>query len=865
MTQTRSDPFWTQSPEILAQVLHCGLRGLGEAEAGDRLRRYGPNVDQAPRREGLLRAVGRRLLEPLSLVLIAAALLSGASRDPASASMILLMLLLSIGLDMIQEGRARRAADALRRSVAVKIRVTRGAIVRWIEAEELVPGDLIHLSPGDVVPADALILKCSGCTVDEASLTGEPYPVRKRTGAVATRGPADAINALLRGSVVQAGEADALVVATGAATLFGSAASVLAERDVPSPFQRDLRALGFLVVRITGVLVLVVLAAHVMFGRPVLESLMFATALAVGLTPELLPMITTVTLSRGAVRLARRKVIVKRLSAIHDLGAMTVLCTDKTGTLTSAHITLDRTLGLSGAPEPEALRLAALAARLAGDSSAIDAALTEAAAEEAGWCAEDHAAFDFNRRLGWALIRRGADRRMVVKGAPEAVIAACAFGDGSGGLTPLTEADRKGVLSQVERLAAEGLRTIAVASRTAEDSASVEGLTWLGLCAFADPPKPSAAAAVRRLREAGVMVRILSGDHPEAVGHLARIVGLEGRVMTGEEIAGLNPGALRARVRTAAAFARLTPDQKARVVRALQQTGATVGFLGDGVNDAPGIKSADIGLSVEGATGVAREAADMILLDPGLEVVADGVEEGRRTFLNILKYVRMGASSNFGNMLSMAAASLFLPFLPMLPIQILLNNLLYDGSEVGIPMDQVSSEEVARPQIWSLPKLLHFTLVMGALSSVFDLATFWVLGWRAPASEAAFRTGWFMESMASQILVIFIIRTPARPWTSRPHWALALSSLSALALALALPFSPWAEQLGFKAPSPRTLATLLALVLAYLTSAEIAKGWVEGPGPRFLIPLMAHRRDRIRLRSSHREARHDLQDLAGPR
>jgi Mg2+-importing ATPase len=835
------------------------LDGLTTEQAKARQRFYGANLDRAPRRQLLPAAVVRRLVEPMSLVLLAAAVLSGLTGDRFSAGLILAILLLSIGLDTIQERQAMRAAELLRRSVAVRTRTRRDGTERMLEAEELTPGDVIRLGAGEIAPADALVLSSRGCLVDEASLTGEPYPVRKRAGPCAAVTPSDAYNALFRGAVLQSGEATALVTAVGRATVFGEAAAALADAPALSPFQKDLRSLGFLIVRLTGVLVLVVLAAHVLFGRPALQSLMFATALAVGLTPELLPMITTVTLARGAVRLSGLKVIVKRLASIHDLGAMTVLCTDKTGTLTEARIVLDRALDPAGAPSAEPGRWAALAAILGGDGGAIDTALATAdggGGGGGGWRMIDHAPFDFERRYGWVCAEDGEQRRMIVKGAPEAVLALCTQVWDGGDARSITDGDRARAAQTVHDLAVDGLRAIAVATR-GEDGArppSPGNLVYLGVCAFADPPKASAPATIARLRRSGIEVRILSGDHPEAVRRIAVMMGLRDAVLTGDEIARLTPAALGVRARAADAFARLTPNQKVRVVRALKDGGGVVGFLGDGINDAAAIKSADIGLSVEGAAAVAREAADMILLAPDLGVVAEGVAEGRRTFLNVLKYVRMGASSNFGNMLSMAAASLFLPFLPMLPTQILLNNLLYDLSEVGIPLDSAPQDEVARPQAWDLPALLRFTLLMGALSSVFDIATFWLLGWRTPASTAAFQTGWFMESMASQILVIFVIRVGGPFWKSRPHPALAASSLGALAVALALPFSPWSARLGFAPPRPFVLVMLGALVLIYLVLAEGLKRRAERPA---VSPP-----SRPALRRRHRRP-HGLAGVAG--
>ena len=847
--------FWTLSVDAVSAGLNCGTDGLAQAEAAARLDRYGRNLDKAPRRDNAARALVRRLLEPLALVLLAAAVVSGVSGDVSGAVIIALILGLSIGLDTLQEHQALRAAEMLRRSVAVRTEARRDGEFVDVQAEDLVPGDVIRVRCGDVVPADALVLRSDGFAASEAALTGEPYPVEKRPGPIASQEPAEAASALFRGAVAQTGEAVALVVATGRSTLFGQAASALAEDSAPSPFQRDLRSLGFLIVRLTAVLVVVVLGSQMLYGRPFGQSLLFAVALAVGLTPELLPMITTVTLARGAVRLAAHKVIVKRLASIHDMGAMTILCTDKTGTLTSAEIRLSTTADPAGQPSARPAELAAVCALLGGDRSALDEALKLAAPQAAqGWSLLDRRSFDFQRRLG-SVIVQGADGAMlIVKGAPEAVLPLCSrFRQGA----EAGEADtavRDRAIAQVHAWAEQGLRSVAIASKPEPAplgrSARPEedDLVYEGLCAFADPPKPTAGAAIARLAAAKVKVKILSGDHPAVVGRLCGLVGLRAqRVLTGPDIAELSADALKVQARKVDAFARLTPDQKARIIRALQAGGEVVGFLGDGVNDAPGLKAADIGLSVEGASGVAREAADMILLQSDLEVVADGVIEGRRTFANILKYVRMGASSNFGNMLSMAAASMLLPFLPMLPTQVLLNNLLYDVSEIGLPLDDVSPAETAGPQHWSLTSLVRFAGVMGPLSSVFDLLTFAGLFWLFRQTPERFRTAWFLESMATQILVIFLIRTRGAFWRSRPHPALVISSLGALAVALALPFTPLAPILGFQAPAPPVLLALGAVVLAYLISAELLKRWAI---PRQGSAPASRSRRKARLRSA---------------
>jgi len=824
-------PFWTQTTAALFAKHGSNADGLTREEAAKRLKIVGPNADAPdPRRTPIL-AVLKRLVEPLSLILLAAGLVSAGTGDMIGGGIIVTILVLSIGLDSFQEGHAVRAAEMLRRSVALKARVKRSGAVIDVDVTMVVPGDIIHVSAGDIIPADSMVLSASACTASEAALTGEPFAVEKQPGTIAATAAAEASNALFRGAIVQTGEATALVVGTGRDTLFGAAASALADPDEISPFQRDLRAYGLLTARLTIALVVVVLSASIFFGRPLLQSLLFAVALAVGLTPELLPMITTVTLSRGALRMARRKVIVKRLASIHDLGAMTVLCTDKTGTLTDARISLARSIDAGGADDAGPSRLGAVAAILGGGDAALDLALAGAVPDAAsGWTLQAQRVFDFGRRMGSVLAAGPDGKLLIAKGAPEAVLGACTAARDGTAITPLDEARRTSIRAEIHALAEQGLRAIAIATRpwtgesrtlVAEDEA---GLVYQGLCAFADPPRASAAAAVARLHAAGIRLVILSGDDPVVVGRLAGLVGLAtARVLSGADVAGLSDAALAVQARSIDAYGRLAPDQKSRLIRALQAGGAVVGYLGDGINDAPALKAADIGLSVEGAAGVAQASADMIMLDSDLAVVADGVEEGRRTFANILKYIRMGASSNFGNMLSMAAASLFLPFLPMLPTQILLNNLLYDVSEIGIPFDGVRPESIAEPQVWDMKGLIRFAAIMGPLSSAFDLLTFGGLLLLFHATPPEFRTAWFLESMATQILVIFVIRTNGRPWKNLPSPILAASSLGALVVALILPFTPLGRWFGFVAPPLALDASLIALVAAYLVCAELLK------------------------------------------
>ncbi len=847
-TEAAVGAFWTKSRETLFAELHCGIGGLRSTDAASRRSSYGPNSDIAARTDSVARALLRRLLEPLSLILLAAGAVSIITGDAIGGSIIVAILAISIGLDTVQEGRAVRAAEVLRQSVALKAEVKRDGQFVEVEVDQIVPGDILRVRAGDIIAADALILESTGFTAGEAALTGEPYPVEKRPGEVSGTSAGDASNALFRGSVAQTGEAIALVVGTGRNTVFGAAASALAQASALSPFQRDLREFGLVTARLTLALVVIVLATRLLLGRPVLDSLMFAVALAVGLTPELLPMITTVTLSRGAIRLAGRKVIVKRLASIHDLGAMTVLCTDKTGTLTSAEITLAKSLDPVGIDDPRAARLGAIAAELGGDRGALDAALMKGSKDAArGWTLAGKHAFDFTRRMGSVLVtgqQIGPDAAaqttlLVVKGAPEAVLAACTQQRHGTDIRPMTAQQKVEVSDRVLAHAREGLRTVAIASRTwseptrAVAAADETELVFEGICAFADPPKPSAAAAITHLAALGVRLKVLSGDDPVVVQRLAGLVGLRAqKCLSGADINALSDEALAVQVQSVDAYGRLAPDQKSRIVRALQSRGAIVGFLGDGINDAPALNAADIGLSVDGATGVAQAAADIIVLDTDLGVVANGVEEGRRTFANILKYVRMGASSNFGNMLSMAIASIILPFLPMLPIQILLNNLLYDLSEIGIPFDSVRREAVARPQVWDMKRLIRFASVMGPVSSIFDFVTFGVLLYLFHASVAEFQTAWFLESMASQTLVIFVIRTNGRPWQDLPKPWLAASTFIALACAMVVPFTPMGAWFGFIVPPTEMLLAIGVIVIAYLTTTELVKPFAIGRAGR---------------------------------
>jgi Mg2+-importing ATPase len=836
------EAYWRAGVATLFDRLGSSRAGLSAAEATERLARVGPNTVTADRRRGIAVKIAKRFAEPLVAILLVAAAISGFTGDIASFAIIVTVIGASIALDVFQEQRAETTAEALKRSVAIHADVKRDGATRLLPVEQLVPGDVVELRAGDLVPADGVLIEGRNVHVNEALMTGEPYPVEKRAGDCEASEPADAFNALFAGTSVVNGEAVMLVVATGKATRFGGIAAALATAEPPSAFERGLRRFGLLILRLTVFLVLFVLLVNIAFGRPVLEAFLFAVALAVGLTPELLPMVVTVTLSRGALRMAGKRVVVKRLAAIHDLGAMDVLCTDKTGTLTEANITLIGHPGFDGADSEQALTLAAVNSSFgAGIRSPLDQAIVRHCAGQdfAGWSKLDEIPFDFDRRCVSVLAQHDGKKLLILKGAPEAVLARASRVDLGGGRSQvLDDAARAKLDRQQGEQAALGYRVLAIAFKDMPADAhelrdeDETDLTVAGFCVFADPPKPSAAAAVHRLAAHGVRVKVISGDHEAVVRHLVDTLKIPARgLLTGADIAGLTEPALIARVQKTDLFARVSPDQKTRIIRALQARGHTVGFIGDGVNDAPAIHAAEVGLSVDGATDIARSAADMILLAPDLGVLADGVEEGRRTFANILKYVRMGTSSNFGNMLSMALASLVLPFLPLLPVQILLNNLIYDFSEIGIPFDGVDRRDLARPRVWDMHAILRFTLIMGALSSLFDLATFAVLLQVFKANAEQFRTAWFFESTATQILVIFVIRTYRPAWTGRAHPVLVASSLGALLVACAVVASPLGAAFSFVAMPWPMVAAIAGLVVAYLASAEGVKRFA-GAGRR---------------------------------
>ena len=830
--------FWQEPvPELLKQ-LKATSAGLTGSEAADRLKQTGPNMLRPPRKRALVLQFLARFKNPLVLILLIASAVSAFTGDVTSFLIISAIVVMSVTLDFIQEHRAGKAAEELRHSVAVRVQALRGGKSVEVPAATLVPGDVVLLAAGDLIPGDGRVLVAQDFFVNQALLTGESYPIEKfpRDLPDAGQDMADAVNSVFMGTSVVSGSATMLICRTGPATALGEISDTLTTTAPPTSFEQGTQRFGFLIMRFTFLLVLFVVLVNAFFHRPWLESFLFAVALAVGLTPELLPMVVSVTLARGALRMAKKKVIVKRLESIHNLGSMDVPCTDKTGTLTEARIRLERHVDGLGRDSTRVLELAYLNSYFESGlrSPMDDAILDHKEIDTAAWKKIDEVPFDFERRRVSVIIDNGKSRLLVVKGACEDVLHLSTHYEenGEGNLKELDESAVAKIGELSDSLARDGFRVLGVAWKKVEQTEhhgvvnDEIGLVFAGFAAFLDPAKKSAEEALTKLTHAGVAVKVVTGDNELVTKHICGKLGLPiTGVLTGAEMQGMSEQALQARVEDVNLFCRVNPAQKNRVILALKQRGRIVGYMGDGINDAPSLHSADIGISVDSAVDVAKSAAEMILLEQDLNVLYDGVVEGRRTFGNIMKYIMMGTSSNFGNMFSMAGATLFLPFLPMLPVQILLNNLFYDVSEIPIPLDSVDEEYLTQPRHWNMTFIRNFMLSVGPVSSIFDFLTFYVMLRVFHAGERLFHTGWFVESMATQVLVIFIIRTRRNPFKSRPNFWLTVCSLAVVALAVAFPFTPLGRDFGFVPPPPSFYAVLAVVVVTYLVFVEGIKRW----------------------------------------
>ena len=807
--------------------------GLTSQAAAERLARYGPN-DPAPlkRRSALIDFL-RLFLNPLVLVLLVAATASALLGEATDAGIIIVIVILSNTLDFVYTRRSQNAVEKLQAQVAPKATVLRDG--QWVEIprREVVPDDVVQLSAGDMVPADARLLESRDLYVQQAALTGESLPAEKQARGNAVSTQPDAENMVFLGTSVVSGTARALIVTTGTATAFGDIAARLAAPPEPTAFERGLKDFSLFLTRTVFFLVLFLIVIAAVRHRDPFQSLLFAVALAVGLTPEFLPMIVSVTLANGARAMARKKVIVRHLAAIQNFGSIDVLCSDKTGTITSGRMTLDRCLDPWGQPSTRVQTLARLNSKnQTGIRSPLDDAIlaTPATDEERGYRKCDEIPYDFERRRLSVVLERESQRLLITKGAPEGVLALTVAVDRDGKVVELDAELRARCQATFEELSRKGLRVLAVAYAMVEvranySAADERNLILAGFVTFADKPLPDAAAALAGLREAGVRVKIITGDSDLVTWQVCTQVGLDpGKIVMGAEIEKMTDTALQAVAEETTVFARASPAQKNRILLALKHRGHVVGFMGDGINDAPSLHAADVGISVASAVDVAREAADIILVEPGLDVLMSGILEGRKAFGNVMKYLLMGTSSNFGNMFSMAGASTFLPFLPMLPTQILLNNFLYDVSQLTIPTDNVDAEFIRKPRQWDIDLIRKFMLYVGPISSVFDFLTFYVLLHFFNSSQPFFHTGWFVESLATQTLVIYVIRTIGNPFKSRPSRPLLITTLLVVAVGALLPFTGLAYPLGFVPLTGTFYAFVAAATLLYLVSVQLAKG-----------------------------------------
>jgi P-type Mg2+ transporter len=828
----KADPFWSLTLQELLSSLNSSPDGLSGAEAERRLAQHGPNSLRADTNGRFMRLLLRQFGSPMVLLLIGAALLSVLLHDATDGAIILAIVVASGILGFWQEYNAAHIVATLLSKVEIKAIVSRDGCEMQVPVSAVVPGDIVKLSAGSGVPADCRVLASRDLFVNEAALTGESFPVEKSDGQLAAATPLGRrTNTLFMGTHAVSGTACAVVVRTGHDTEFGQISARLHLEPPRTEFERGLRRFGYFLVEVTLILVTTIFAFNVYLHKPVLDSFLFALALAVGLTPQLLPAIISVNLAKGAKDMAARKVIVKRLTAIENFGSMDVLCSDKTGTLTEGCVQLDSAVDAYGR-ESERVWIHAYvnASFQSGYANPIDKAICERREMSLRqWTKLDEIPYDFIRRRLGVLAAYDGRPVMISKGALGAVLDACSHAEAGGKVVEISQL-RPTIRSLQTSLEGDGCRTLGVAVRDMASGTTTikredeSGMTFIGILVLRDPPKAGAAQAVASLAQLGVSLKIITGDSALIAERVARQVGITAPVvLTGEALQTIGEDALPVRAARANVFAEIEPGQKERIIRALQRRGHVVGYMGDGINDAPALHTADVSISVQQAADAAKAAADIVLLEQDLGVLEHGVRDGRRTFANTLKYVFMATSANFGNMFSMAGASVFLPFLPLLPKQILLMNLLTDLPELTIATDHVEADWIDRPRRWDVEFIRRFMLVFGVLSSVFDYMTFGVLRLWLDAGPAEFRTGWFLESVVSATLIVLVVRTRRRLLTTPPSAPLAVATACAIVAALALPFTPVAPALGLSAIPASFVGAMTLIVFLYIVAAEAAK------------------------------------------
>ncbi|OGD63705.1 magnesium-translocating P-type ATPase [Candidatus Beckwithbacteria bacterium RBG_13_42_9] len=831
--------FWSTPKEELARALESSENGLTSIEAERRQKVFGKNELAAKERKTFLIAFFSKFLNPLILILLVASIISAFVGDVTEFWIILVMVFVSVVIDFYQEFQAEEAAEKLRQKVSLTATVLRDGQKISLPVSKLAPGDTIFLSVGDIVPADSLVLSCQSFSLDQAVLTGEAYPQDKVAGATFSKETSleKRTNSLWMGTVVVSGEGKALVVKTGNLSEFGHVAQDLVKKRPETEFEKGIKDFGYFLMRVIFVLVALVFLINAILRHGMLESFLFALALAVGLTPELLPMIITINLSKGAVRMSKKKVIVKDLQAIQNLGSMEVLCTDKTGTLTEGLIKVAKCEDIEGQENSNVQLYGYLNSGL---QTGLKSPIIKAAIEKyegkidiSDYKLNHEIPFDFERKRLSVVVNHKGKEILITKGAPEGILPLCtAYATNPSSSRPLLSKTKEKIREHFEKLSSDGFRVVAIAFKEVGKKnnflvADEKELIFLGFMAFLDPPKLSVRESLLPLEKSGIELKILTGDNEIVTKKVCQEIGIPvEKIYLGKDLANLNEREFLEVVRSGTIFARLDPELKKKIIMALKSQGKVVGYLGDGINDTPSLRAADVGISVNNAVDVAKEAADLILLRKDLHVLANGVEEGRKTYGNVMKYILMGTSSNFGNMFSVAIASLFLPFLPMLPAQILLNNFLYDISQLSIPSDKVDSTYLHRPKKWSISFIRHFMVVFGPISSIFDLLTFGLMLFVFKASISLFQTAWFIESLTTQAVIIFAIRTKAIPFfQSKPSPWLILTSLGIISFCWLLPFTPLAEVFSFT-PLPAIFYLILMLmVVVYILIVEQTKKW----------------------------------------
>ncbi len=824
--------FWSISSTEMLRQLQTTREGLTGIEAKQRLARYGANLLKPPKRSDAWTLLLAQFKSPLILILFFATGLSFLLGDSVDAFIILSIVLASGLLGFWQERSASNAVEKLLSLVKIKGLVLRDGKPLETPVEVIVPGDVVILNAGDVVPGDCLIQEYKDLFVDEAMLTGETFPVEKAVAVLpAETALSQRTNALWMGTHVVSGSATALVIRTGRETEFGKVADRLKLRPQETEFERGIRQFGYFLMEVTLVLVVAIFAINVYLARPVLASFLFSLALAVGLTPQLLPAIISINLAHGAKQMAKSKVIVKRLASIENFGSMNVICSDKTGTLTEGIVHLQSALDVEGAPSEQVSLYAYINAFYeTGFTNPIDAAiLTDRKFDLSGYQKQDEIPYDFVRKRLSILVSRDGAHLMVTKGALENVLAVCSTADSSGGATVDIAVLRDRIQQHFHEFSSKGLRTLGVAYKNLGTQSHIgkddeTGMTFLGFLVLFDPARPNIIETIAALKQLGVALKIITGDNHLVAANVSQQMGLsDAHILTGPDLSQLSDPALLKRVADVDVFAEIEPNQKERIILALRKAGNVVGYMGDGINDASALHAADVGISVESAVDAAKDAADIVLLEKDLGVLVQGVREGRMTFANTLKYVFMATSANFGNMFSMAGASLFLPFLPLLPKQILLTNLMTDFPEMTIATDRVDGEMVDHPRRWDIKAIRQFMITFGLVSSVFDYLTFGVLMLLLHTTPVQFRTGWFIESVVSASLIVLVIRSRKPFFKSQPGRYLLLTTLAVVIVTFILPFTPLAGLLGFSLLGISPLLILVAIVVCYIVTAEIAK------------------------------------------